>query len=112
MKILMAIILSIVAVFCVFTGCSGDPVDIYGNNGAQEIEFTDNAKDGENQGGGNEEKPDNNDDGQGETDSEGQDENDSDGNERDHEDEKEEKPKYVPVDPISDGGDFAGGNYN
>ena len=102
MKHLLTLIMSLVAVFCVFAGCSvNSVVNDNGNgdgNGTEiHIDVSEDKKDGENQDGDNEEKPENNDDGQGE--------------EENTEEPGEDKPNYVIVDPITDGGDFVGGNY-
>ena len=114
MKHLLTLIMSLVAVFCVFAGCSvNSVVNDNGNgdgNGTEiHIDVSEDKKDGENQDGDNEEKPENNDDGQGEEDPENND--DGQGEEENTEEPGEDKPNYVIVDPITDGGDFVGGNY-
>ena len=104
MKRVMAFIMSIIAVFCVFAGCndvnSANDKDAAGTG----INVPKDKEDGENQGDDNEEKPEDNDGGQGEEDPEGQDGDDTEG--------EGDKSHYIIVDPITDGGEFDGGNYN
>ena len=107
MKRVMAFIMSIIAVFCVFAGCNGAS-KVQDNDASDTgINLPKDKEDGENQGGGNKE-PEENDDGQGEEDPNGQGEENPDGQEG----QGEGKSTYVIVDPITDGGEFDGGNYN
>ena len=91
MKRVLILILSIVAVFGMLTGCEGKTAQNGGKDDTEIINVSDGQEDGENQDGGLGE---------------------SDGQEENTEGQGEGNPKYVSAEPIENGGSFNGGQYN